>query len=124
MAKIPRNRMTDIPFTYRLIPPDLDVYPTIILSNETTALIGINPKKGFVLHSDGAKTELKDLKQLLIENINIPGGVYAWAKEWVEKTYKKKYVDWEKMEYNKWKEMADKDYAENYEPEEIAPTEE
>ncbi|MDR0610754.1 MAG: hypothetical protein LBG58_11635 [Planctomycetaceae bacterium] len=56
-----RGRMTDEPFTYRLIPPAsfLDVYPTIIFSNETTALIGINPKRGFVLHSDGAKQNLK-----------------------------------------------------------------
>jgi hypothetical protein len=119
MAKIPRNRMTDIPFTYRLIPPDLDVYPTIIFSNETTALIGINPKKGFVLHSDGAKTELRDLKQLIVENISLPCASYRWAREWVEKTYKKKYINWVDMERKKWKEMADKDYAENYEPEEI-----
>jgi hypothetical protein len=76
------------------IPHDLNVYPTVIASDETTAVIGVNPKRGFILHSDGAKTELKDLQQLYLDHINLSGDAYDWAIEWVEKEYKKKCIDW------------------------------
>jgi hypothetical protein len=104
LDKVPENeplrctRMYDPLFTYPLIPPNLDVYPTVILSSKTTAIIGINPKCGFILHSDGAKTELSDLQKLVEENINIPGAFYDWAIAWVEKEYKKKHVDWVAIE--------------------------
>ncbi|MDR1581799.1 MAG: hypothetical protein LBS55_00825 [Prevotellaceae bacterium] len=107
LDKVPENeplrctRMYDVPFLYQPIPPNLDMYPTVILSNETTAVIGINPKRGFILHSDGAKTELMDLQKLMLENL--PFGVRRWAKEWVEKEYKKKYVNWIAMERERWK---------------------
>jgi hypothetical protein len=52
-------------------------------------------KKDFILHSDGAKTELMDLRKLIEENL--PLGVHRWDREWVEK-----------------------EYAEHYEPEEFA----
>jgi hypothetical protein len=106
--------MQDLPFTYRLIPPDLDMYPTVILSNETTAVIGVNPKRGFVLHSDGAKTDLIDLQKLIIDNINLPCGVSPWAIEWIEKTYKKKYVDWVEMERARYFKYVEEEY---YKPE-------
>jgi hypothetical protein len=102
LKKVPENeplrctRMYDIPFLYQPIPPNLDVYPTVIKSNETTAVIGINPKRGFILHSDGAKTELMDLQKLMLENL--PFDAKQWAIDWVEKEYKKKYVNWIEIE--------------------------
>jgi hypothetical protein len=49
------------------------------------------------------------LEQLILENINLPSASYRWAREWIEKTYKKKYINWVAMERERWqKEVEEK----------------
>jgi hypothetical protein len=78
---------------------NLSDYPAVIRSNREVAVIAINPKRGYVLHKDGAKTEPSDIEKLIWSHPEIPFGVSHWAIVAVGKKPQK--LPWEdEKEYN------------------------
>jgi hypothetical protein len=48
-----------------VFPPELKECPKVVRSNKEVAIIALNPKRGYVLHRDGAKTEPTNLEKLV-----------------------------------------------------------
>jgi len=75
----------DVPFpTPERIPQDIRVYPLVIASSEQSAIIGLNPKRGYVLMRNGLKTEECNLKELDEMYPAYPTGAWGWEKEFVK----------------------------------------
>jgi hypothetical protein len=72
-----------------LYPENLSDYPAVICSTEDTAVIAINKRKGFVLHRDGAKTELSDLEELVLAQNGVIYGSCRWGREMIKEMQKK-----------------------------------
>jgi hypothetical protein len=74
--------------TVELYPKDLSKYPKVVSGDKERAIIAINPKRGFIVHRDGAKSELGDVQKMDIE-AKLPAGGYKWTKIWLDEHYKK-----------------------------------
>ena len=65
------------------IPKDIAVYPLVIASSEQNSIIGLNPKRGYLLLRNGIKTEEQSLRELLDMHLGYPTGAWGWEKEFV-----------------------------------------
>jgi hypothetical protein len=68
-------------FGYPTLPENLCDYPVVLCSSDIVAIIGINPKCGYILHRvDGAKTESFYITEChFSSDLNIPFDVPDWA---------------------------------------------
>ncbi|MDR2170685.1 MAG: hypothetical protein LBP59_11125 [Planctomycetaceae bacterium] len=79
----------NLPMSFRpLYPTDLNKYPFVIASNEERAIIALSPKRGFIIHKDGARGSTENLQELCNSTPDIPLGPYRWAKELLAKMIK------------------------------------
>jgi hypothetical protein len=95
------NRFNEPMVSRRVFPLELRECPAVVRSDENVAIIAINPKRGYILHRDGAKTEPSDLENLVFSSnySNLPFCSYAWAVLAIGK--KPEPRNWEsKEEYN------------------------
>ncbi|MDR2170684.1 MAG: hypothetical protein LBP59_11120 [Planctomycetaceae bacterium] len=82
--------------------------PYVVKGDSERAIIAINSRLGFILHSDGARTDPDNLKRLLLDN-EIIDGDYSWvdvilAKIVAEGTLRQRwanYVDPESIRQSK-----------------------
>jgi hypothetical protein len=95
------NRMNEPFVTIKVYPVELKECPKVVMSNKEVAIIALNPKRGYVLHRDGAKTEPSDLKKLMFNSqySSLPCEGFDWALLAIGKKAKKR--SWESDEtYN------------------------
>jgi hypothetical protein len=64
-----------------LIPEDLSKYPFVIAcDDDTTAIVALNPKRGYIMLKNGRRTEPEPLEKLLDDTrMTIPKGAWRWA---------------------------------------------
>jgi hypothetical protein len=83
------NRFNCPIYSPPLFPEKLSDYPVIICGNKDIALVAINRRKGFILHRDGAKTELSDVEELLVSQNGLIRGSCKWGREMIKEMQKK-----------------------------------